>query len=85
MTGGKYDARAERWSETAYADAATYLAHRGELVAGSGPWCDYVDGYQLLVTGDVAAAGARLARALHAPGPPDPSQGLADRPALAGA
>jgi len=37
MTGGKYDARAERWSETAYADAATYLARRGELVLSLGP------------------------------------------------
>ena len=37
MTGGKYDARAERWSETAYADAATYLARRGELVFSLGP------------------------------------------------
>jgi DNA-binding CsgD family transcriptional regulator len=55
-------------------DVATSLRYRGELVAGSGPWCDYVDGYQLLVTGDVAGAGARLARALHAAGPPDPGQ-----------
>jgi len=37
MTEGKYDARAERWSETAYADAATYLARRGELVLSLGP------------------------------------------------
>jgi SAM-dependent methyltransferase len=37
MSGGKYDAQAERWSETAYADTATYLAHRGELVLSLGP------------------------------------------------
>jgi SAM-dependent methyltransferase len=37
MTEGKYDARAERWTETAYADAATYLARRGELVLSLGP------------------------------------------------
>jgi SAM-dependent methyltransferase len=37
MTGGKYDAQAERWSETAYADSASYLAHRGELVLSLGP------------------------------------------------
>ena len=37
MTGSKYDASAERWSETAYADAATYLARRGELVLSLGP------------------------------------------------
>jgi SAM-dependent methyltransferase len=37
MTGEKYDTHAERWSEVAYADAATYLAHRGELVLSLGP------------------------------------------------
>ena len=37
MTEDKYNARAERWSEIAYADAATYLAHRGELVLKLGP------------------------------------------------
>jgi SAM-dependent methyltransferase len=37
MTAGKYDRKAERWSETAYADVAIYLAHRGELVLGLGP------------------------------------------------
>jgi SAM-dependent methyltransferase len=37
MTGRKYDLQAERWSETAYADAATYLAHRGALVLSLGP------------------------------------------------
>jgi SAM-dependent methyltransferase len=37
VTGGKYDQRAERWSEIAYADPATYLAHRGELVLAVGP------------------------------------------------
>ena len=37
MTTGKYDRQAERWSDTAYADAATYLAHRGQLVLSLGP------------------------------------------------
>jgi SAM-dependent methyltransferase len=37
MTGGKYGSQAERWSDTAYADAATYLAHRAELVLSLGP------------------------------------------------
>jgi SAM-dependent methyltransferase len=37
MTGRKYDQQAERWSETAYADAASYLAHRAELVVSLGP------------------------------------------------
>jgi hypothetical protein len=36
VTGEKYDRRAARWSEVAYADAATYLAHRGELVLSLG-------------------------------------------------
>jgi SAM-dependent methyltransferase len=37
VTTGKYDRQAERWSDTAYADAATYLAHRGQLVLSLGP------------------------------------------------
>jgi SAM-dependent methyltransferase len=37
VTTGKYDRQAERWSDTAYADAATYLAHRGRLVLSLGP------------------------------------------------
>src|SRR5439155_25936346 len=37
MSAGKYDRQAERWSETAYADTATYLAHRGRLVLSVGP------------------------------------------------
>ena len=37
MTGEKYDTSAERWSEIAYADPATYLAHRAELVLSLGP------------------------------------------------
>ena len=37
MTTGKYDRQAERWSETAYADVSSYLAHRAELVVSLGP------------------------------------------------
>ncbi len=37
MTTAKYEPQAERWTETAYADAAAYLAHRAELVRGLGP------------------------------------------------
>jgi SAM-dependent methyltransferase len=33
----KYDPQAEQWSERAYADAHTYLAHRAELVVSLGP------------------------------------------------
>jgi SAM-dependent methyltransferase len=52
MTGGKYDAQAERWSETAYADAATYLAHRGELVLSVGPPLERGDAVLDLACGD---------------------------------
>jgi SAM-dependent methyltransferase len=42
MDGGttssdKYGPRAERWTETAYANPRSYLAHRAELVVGLGP------------------------------------------------
>jgi len=33
----KYGARAEHWSETAYADKDAYLAHRAELIRTLGP------------------------------------------------
>ncbi len=52
MTGGKYDTQAERWSETAYADAATYLAHRGELVLSVGPPLERGDAVLDLACGD---------------------------------
>ena len=52
MTGEKYDTRAERWSEVAYADAATYLAHRGELVLSLGPPLDHGDTLLDLACGD---------------------------------
>jgi SAM-dependent methyltransferase len=56
MTGEKYDTRAERWSEIAYADAATYLAHRGELVLSLGPPLEHGDTVLDLACGDAAAA-----------------------------
>ena len=56
MTVEKYDARAERWSEIAYADAATYLAHRGELVLSLGPPLEHGDTVLDLACGDAAAA-----------------------------
>jgi hypothetical protein len=56
MTEGKYDARAERWSEIAYADAATYLAHRGELVLNLGPALEHGDAVLDLACGDAGAA-----------------------------
>jgi SAM-dependent methyltransferase len=37
MSSSKYDPQAERWTETAYADAETYLEHRAALVISLGP------------------------------------------------
>jgi SAM-dependent methyltransferase len=34
---GKYGPQAERWTETAYADAHAYLAHRAQLIVTVGP------------------------------------------------
>jgi hypothetical protein len=56
VTGEKYDARAEHWSELAYADAATYLAHRGELVLSLGPPLEHGDTVLDLACGDAVAA-----------------------------
>jgi hypothetical protein len=56
MTGEKYDSSAERWSEIAYADAATYLAHRGELVLTLGPPLEPGDAVLDLACGDAGAA-----------------------------
>jgi len=56
MTGEKYDTQAERWSEVAYADAAGYLAHRGELVLSLGPPLERGDTLLDLACGDAAAA-----------------------------
>ncbi len=37
MTTSKYGRQAERWTEDAYADAESYLAHRAELIVSLGP------------------------------------------------
>ena len=52
MTTGKYDRQAERWSETAYADASSYLAHRAELVVSLGPPLQRGDAVLDLACGD---------------------------------
>jgi SAM-dependent methyltransferase len=52
MTAEKYARQAERWSETAYADASTYLAHRAELVASLGPRLERGDAVLDLACGD---------------------------------
>ena len=57
MTWEKYDAKAERWSETAYADANAYLAHRGELIRTLGPRLQEGDTVLDLACGDGGIAG----------------------------
>lgn len=52
MTEGKYDRRAAQWPEIAYADAATYLAHRGELVLSLGPPLEQGEAVLDLACGD---------------------------------
>ena len=52
MTTGKYDRQAEHWSETAYADASSYLAHRAELVVSLGPPLQRDDAVLDLACGD---------------------------------
>ena len=56
MTEEKYDTCADRWSEVAYADAATYLAHRAELVLSLGPTLEPGDTVLDLACGDATAA-----------------------------
>jgi SAM-dependent methyltransferase len=48
----KYAPQAEGWSEDAYADAASYLAHRAELVVSLGPGLQAGDTVLDLACGD---------------------------------
>jgi SAM-dependent methyltransferase len=52
----KYEAKAERWSERAYADADAYLAHRAHLVVVLGPPLAPADTVLDLACGDGALA-----------------------------
>jgi SAM-dependent methyltransferase len=52
MSWEKYDARAGGWTETAYADAAGYLARRAELVRTLGPLLEPGDSVVDLACGD---------------------------------
>jgi SAM-dependent methyltransferase len=52
MTWEKYGGRAEGWTETAYADARAYLAHRAELVRTLGPELRSGDAVLDLACGD---------------------------------
>lgn len=56
MTAGKYGAKAERWSEDAYADTETYLRHRGEAILLTGPRLAAGDVLLDLACGDGALA-----------------------------
>ena len=52
MTWEKYGGKADRWSETAYADANAYLARRGELIRTLGPELQVGDTVLDLACGD---------------------------------
>jgi SAM-dependent methyltransferase len=52
VTTEKYDPQAERWTETAYADADAYLAHRARQVVELGPRLDRGDVVLDLACGD---------------------------------
>jgi SAM-dependent methyltransferase len=52
VTSDKYAPAAEGWSEDAYADAETYLAHRAELIVALGPRLQPEDTLLDLACGD---------------------------------
>jgi hypothetical protein len=62
---GKYDAAAERWSEEQYADSASYLSHRADLVVGLGPVLVSGETVVDLACGDAGLAGPLLAAGLR--------------------
>ena len=56
MTTSKYDPQADRWTDEAYADAQTYLAHRAELIVSLGPSLQPGDTVLDLACGDAGLA-----------------------------
>lgn len=62
---GQYARQARDWTEKAYADAAAYLEHRAELVAGLGPRLDPGDEVLDLACGDGGLGEALLALGLR--------------------
>ena len=56
MTTEKYGRKAERWSQDAYADAATYFGRRGEVILTLGPALHPGDTLLDLACGDGALA-----------------------------
>jgi len=63
-TAQKYEAKADRWSEQAYADAGSYLSHRAELIVSLGVPLEPGDRVLDLACGDGGLAEPLLARGL---------------------
>lgn len=63
-TSSKYDAKAGRWTEEAYADPGAYLSHRADLVVSLGPSLRPGDRVLDLACGDAGLAEPLLARGL---------------------
>jgi len=61
----QYAQQAEAWTERQYADAASYLAHRADLVVGLGPRLDAGDEVLDLACGDGGLGELLLARGLR--------------------
>jgi SAM-dependent methyltransferase len=61
----KYSGRAEEWTERQYADAASYLAHRAELIVGLGSPLEPGDEVLDLACGDGGLGEHLLARGLR--------------------
>jgi Methyltransferase domain len=61
----KYAGQAEDWTDRAYADARSYLAHRADLVVGLGPRLDPGDEVLDLACGDAGLGELLLERGLR--------------------
>jgi SAM-dependent methyltransferase len=62
---GQYARQAAEWTERAYADVTSYLAHRAELIASLGPRLEAGDEVLDLACGDGALGEALLALGLR--------------------
>lgn len=65
MSTEKYDARADRWTDEAYADPGGYLSHRAELVVALEPRLEPGDSVLDLACGDAGLAEPLLGRGLR--------------------
>jgi SAM-dependent methyltransferase len=65
VSEGKYAGKAEEWTERAYADAASYLDHRAELIVSLGSRLEPGDEVLDLACGDGGLAEPLLARGLR--------------------